>query len=139
MDYKRDCKLEGFFPCSVCDKTVKRKKELRNHIEDHPGIPCDRCYSVFETDQEAAEHNEEYQSGFGLPGHPSLEHFPCEICKRKFNSVCEQRTHELCHYQTRECFICNKKLTAISSFSRHVRRKHPNEENYFLALPKAVQ
>lgn len=116
----------GHFPCRICDDKFTKIRDLRLHLREHGDISCQRCYSIFPTELDRKEHEDEYQQ---VPGAIEYKCISFEGCKRTFNSVCGQRSHEYTHYRSIVCCICQTSFSKNNGLVRHIRNKHPDQEN----------
>ena len=65
--------------CSMCDKVVKSKEELRNHHQDvHNIISCKECRKGFVTKQSLRKHT--YT-------HTTKNNYECILCKKSYDQA----------------------------------------------------
>lgn len=116
----------GHYPCRICDDKFTKIRDLRLHLREHGDISCQRCYSIFPTELDRKGHEEEYQKESGTLEYKCIS---VEGCKMSFNSVCGQQSHEYTHYRSIICCICQASFSKNSGLVRHIRNKHPDQEN----------
>lgn len=81
----------------------------------HAGYHCVRCYSIFPTDDELAQHEQEYQTTLGMLEDDRLS---CGECGKKFRSNCQLQRHGYSH-QEHNCKICVKKFSNKDELDKH--------------------
>lgn len=81
----------------------------------HDGYPCQRCCTLFTTEQEFADHTEEHQNTYSLPG---SEGYLCGSCGKRFNSACESNRHKLDHLMN-TCDVCSQSFPTADELYTH--------------------
>ena len=122
---------EQFFKCAPCNKFVKGKKLLRQHMEkEHADAPkiykCYNCDQNFDTGEMYTEHkgncrikcdlcDKELKGKNGFKKHMIRVHgeagmCSCTVCGQQFPSISSLKRHESTHNegQPYQCAICGK-------------------------------
>lgn len=110
--------------CQICGDYFDHGDELKQHLSQHPPetmFKCNECEEVFSTSTSKYRHMQ-------------LTHFSfkCSKCKQKFGTDDTLREHLLknkhkCTIKKRDCVICkicDKSLSCVDSWRRHMLLMH---------------
>jgi uncharacterized C2H2 Zn-finger protein len=112
------------FPCPVpyCDKTLKDKRTLANHVKTHDRTerpdPCPDCGKIF-------------ASTDSLRQHVKIVHE--KNFKQVFPSISQLRTHgEMVHMRgsLQICHLCGKEVLGENRLRNHMQRSHPKGQEF---------
>ncbi|XP_034065738.1 zinc finger protein 184-like isoform X4 [Gymnodraco acuticeps] len=102
------------FSCSVCKKSFKHERHLKQHMKIHTGqkpFSCSVCNKSFKHSGTLKQH---------LRNHTGEKLFICSICKKSFAVRGHLKGHMRIHTGEKpfSCSICDKRFT----WSHHVKR-----------------
>ncbi len=113
--------LSNVFRCGICQKILKRKRDLVDHLNTHIGrkpYKCDTCQKCFATKSNKSSHEELHLGRI----------YTCTQCDQKFKSKKSAKRHENLKHSRSEvkpkCLICNKDFSRNDSLKRHKMLVH---------------
>uniref|UniRef100_A0A3B3ZFV4 Uncharacterized protein n=1 Tax=Periophthalmus magnuspinnatus TaxID=409849 RepID=A0A3B3ZFV4_9GOBI len=138
--------------CAECGK-MKTKHALRHHMKLHKGIKeyeCKECNRKFAQKVNMLKHYKRH----------TIKDFMCELCGKTFSERTTLETHKLIHtgktwtcptcdkkylteymlqkhvhlthekVEAQSCDLCGTKVSTRASMNRHLRRKHPEMDEF---------
>lgn len=124
------------FKCEMCDKTFNRKARLQMHIryvhaKDRP-FECKECGKKFTRKEDLNRH---------AVLHTGEKPHICQTCGKKFAIKPSLKLHILTHTreQPRSCHECGRAFIRRDCLLRHLRKKHKDKVEQFLAEEKAKE
>ncbi|XP_059047534.1 zinc finger protein 211-like [Achroia grisella] len=138
----------GNLECKICQKVLKSKQSMRDHIHRHYNIRnynCEDCGGTFVTSSELLNHRRTHNlekkiechlCGYKthtkknliihLKRHVGDKSFKCELCEVNFYTKGDLRRHQRVH--TREkpfsCPSCAQRFTHSPSLNKHMHTVH---------------
>ena len=113
------------FPCDICGKAFKHKRNLNNHTRIHNGekpYACETCEKTFTHSSSLADHERI---------HTGEKPYVCNICEKAFTFRGNLAQHKMIHTGEKPytCNICENTFTQSSSLAKH-KRIHTDEKPY---------
>ena len=111
------------FPCPQCDRILKTKSSLKNHIKvvhDDQTVTCDQCGKTVRNNEALKHHMRMYHVE---------KRFVCDICDFRATHQCKLDLHRLKHFPNLmpfKCDFCSYATTEKRNLEAHVR-KHTGE------------
>ncbi|XP_031769738.2 gastrula zinc finger protein XlCGF57.1-like [Galleria mellonella] len=138
----------GNLECKICQKVLKSKQSMRDHMHRHYNIRnynCEECGDTFVTSSELLNHRKTHNlekkiechlCGYKthtkknliihLKRHAGDKNFKCELCEVTFYTKGDLRRHRRVH--TREkpfsCPTCAQRFTHSPSLNKHMLTVH---------------
>nr|CAH7755591.1 unnamed protein product [Callosobruchus chinensis] len=150
------------FACSICTKTFKNSKQLRNHKITHQEKTkkslhrCQDCSKHFTDKRHLRIHNDVVHKkikpflcnfcGYKGPSKSSLkmhirQHtgekpFECDVCSYTTSDHNSLRRHKFRHtgHKPYKCSYCSYACIQSSTYKTHLKTKHPGLENDHLFI-----
>ena len=111
------------FKCDVCEKFLRSKWHLANHIRIHTGdkpYSCEICGKSFTEKNSLKRHQLTYNHGRHKQKH-GMQQFNCDVCQNTFGSKRHLTAHVRIHTDDKpyRCEICGRSFTENRSLKRH--------------------
>uniref|UniRef100_A0A2M4CJ42 Putative c2h2-type zn-finger protein n=1 Tax=Anopheles darlingi TaxID=43151 RepID=A0A2M4CJ42_ANODA len=108
------------FPCDICGKVYKARRDLLGHKRETHGEPkfeCDICHKKFTTRSRLKQHRNY---------HVGERHHACPVCPSRFFNKFQLRVHARVHTGAKPfaCRICSKYFTYRHLAKEHIVRHH---------------
>ncbi|XP_035782251.1 zinc finger protein 23-like isoform X2 [Anopheles albimanus] len=108
------------FPCEICGKVYKARRDLLGHKRETHGEPkfeCDICQKKFTTRSRLKQHRNY---------HVGVRNHPCPVCPSRFFNKFQLRVHARVHTGAKPfaCRICSKYFTYRHLAKEHIVRHH---------------
>uniref|UniRef100_A0A336LR60 CSON011076 protein n=1 Tax=Culicoides sonorensis TaxID=179676 RepID=A0A336LR60_CULSO len=121
IEYEVKSQVKPHFTCDICQKSIRTKKELNNHMISHESpIECEICHVKLKNSKCLKRH---------VKIHNPDKSFKCSYCEAAFNCRNNQYVHERYVHKTGKqymCPFCAFITYNPSSMKEHHKRFHSN-------------
>ncbi|XP_071439186.1 uncharacterized protein [Hetaerina americana] len=113
----RRAKVEGVFPCSICDQVFMYQNHKDDHMKEHEKnfpFQCTDCDRRYQTLLKLNHH---------IICHSNYKPYECEICGKRFKIQISLRRHKETHGNEMKylCPHCGKAYREYTNFNRHMK------------------